>query len=347
MSKGISRGADFATQMAMEKYKQAQRRKLINEIEGPNTQEVANDLQGQPQEDIRQKFLEILPQIEQMSGRELTPEDLDGIWEQMSQSQRQQSQNQPQQQAPQEGGQNQDPFHKAKKYAAAGEHELAKLETERAKAGIKQSGEEKKLAFQETKDYRTHIDEQARAAKELDPVLDQMERLIKSKKLTNPIIAKLADKFGFLGLLDPSSQQFQGLSVGFLSNAKNIFGARLTNLDVQTYLDKIPRLAQTDSGKQVMIDNFRTLGEASKVRNNIKNQILKENKGIPPLDLEQQVDEKAMSELDKLAEKFNKSFYESSRTASGKILMRHRNGTLGEVPEDKVKSAIEKGYQLQ
>lgn len=337
---GISKGADLGMQMALEKYKQKQRQELMGKIEADQSQGTAKELQGQPQEDIRQKFLEALPQIEQAAGRELSPQDLDAIWNKMSQPQLQQ-------QATQQSGQESDPFLKAKKYAAAGEHELARLETERAKSGIKKSASEQKLAFDETKDYRTHVAEQARSAEELEPVLNQMERLIKSKKLTNPVVSKLADKFGVVGLLDPTSQQFNALSVGFLKDAKTIFGSRVTNFDLETYLDKIPRLAQTDAGKKALIDNFRTLGEASKIRNKAKNQIIKQNKGVPPLDLEEQVSEKVSPQLDKLAEKFNKSFYESSRSASGKYLMRHPNGTLGEVPQDKIEEAIKKGYQLE
>lgn len=225
--------------------------------------------------------------------------------------------------------------------------EVAREIREQEKIGSREKLAKRKEAFSETKDYRTHIADQARAAEELDPVLDQMEHLIKKGKLTNPIIAKLADKFGLVGLLDPSSQQFQGLSVGFLSNAKNVFGARLTNLDVQTYLDKMPRLAQTNEGKKTIISNFRALGEASKVRNKIKNKIIKENHGVPPLDLEEKVSERTEPELDRLFDKFNKGFYKPSKTDSGKILMRNRDGILGEVPEEKIKEAIEKGYQLQ
>lgn len=222
---------------------------------------------------------------------------------------------------------------------------LAQQQMEKKKFAYKQLADERKIALKETEPYRKSLETQARSFDELSPVLDQMEALIASKKLTNPVIAKLADKYGLVGLLNPQSQQFQALSVGFLQNAKNIFGSRVTNYDLQTYLDKIPRLAQTDAGKKALINNFKTLGEAAKIKNAEKAKIIKENKGIPPLDLEELVNQRAAPKLDKLSEKFSKSFY--SKSQSGKVLMRTASGALGEVPEDKVQEALQKGYILE
>lgn len=348
IGQGLSKAVDFTSQMGMEKFKQSQRKKLIEDVErGSAPQNFAD--QNQPQkEDLRQKFLDSLPELEnlkqQTMGEDLTPQDLDEIWEHVNKV-AQQPMQQTQQQA-------QDPASAArmrqKKYAMLGEHELARVAGDEAKSFEKKSGEEKKLAFDETKDFRKHVTQQSRSATELEPVLGQMERLIKQGKLTNPVIAKLADKFGLVGLLDPTSQQFQALAVGFLRDAKNIFGSRVTNLDLQTYIDKIPRLAQTDEGKKALIDNFRTLGEAAKIRDKTKNEIIKQNKGIPPMDLEEQVTERSAPKIDKLSEKFNRSFYETSRGASGKIRMRHPiNGILGEVSEDRVQDALQKGYVLE
>lgn len=187
--------------------------------------------------------------------------------------------------------------------------QLAKLLQDQQYHSAKIGFQEKKLALDETKDYRNTVQKQAQSASELEPVLNQMENLINTGKLSNPIIAKFADKFGLIGLLDPTSQQYQGLSVGFFKDLKNLFGAAVSDLDLTTYINKIPQLTQTDKGKRVLIDNFRVLGEASQVRNRIKNQIVRENGGIPPLDLQEQVEKKSAPILNKLGEKFNKNIY--------------------------------------
>jgi hypothetical protein len=71
-----------------------------------------------------------------------------------------------------------------------------------ALSSIYTSQQKERLAeLKETKDYRDKVSTQAIAARELKPTLDQMEKLVKSGKLTAPVISKLAKEFGVIGLL--------------------------------------------------------------------------------------------------------------------------------------------------
>src|ERR1700753_2535644 len=122
---GISQGAQFAAQMGMEKFKNAQRQKQIQAVEGLSGTKAAI-----PQEQLDQQFLEALPQIEKALGRELTPQDLDQLYshaQKMSGMMEQSNETE------------QDPFLKAKKYAAIGEHDLSRIETEKAKLQQKEN----------------------------------------------------------------------------------------------------------------------------------------------------------------------------------------------------------------
>lgn len=120
ISQGIGLGSQLATQLAMDKYKQNQRSKLIQQIEGGSYSQPSSPISDE-------QFLAALPQIEQQLGRELTPQDLDQLYSGL-----------------QGQSKTSDPFAKAKAYAAAGEHELARLETERAKLYEKQRYEQEK-----------------------------------------------------------------------------------------------------------------------------------------------------------------------------------------------------------
>lgn len=144
---GIQRGADFALQMGMEKFKQNQRKKLIEEIEGFSSQKPT---QQQPSQEVNQQFLDALPEIENQLGRELTPQDLDQIWKNFTQIQS------PSQKFAQEA--QEDPVKellmKQKKYAAAGEHELARAAGEEAKIAEKRNIEEKRQSFEKEKEER-------------------------------------------------------------------------------------------------------------------------------------------------------------------------------------------------
>jgi len=333
---GFQRGSELGLQQHYQNLQKQQQSQQRTESAG----HLANQLFGpgeSPQKDSLVSMLSNLEPADQIKGLQKLAEAQ--ILNQYLSSQQANAQGNPQQESsPNAPDLSEIP-------AIGGLAPLARQELEKKKFEYKKQSEEKKLAFDETKIYRDSLSQQSRSAQELAPVLDQMESLIKTGNLTNPVISKLADKFGLIGLLNPSSQQFQALSVGFLQNAKSIFGSRVTNYDLQTYLDKIPRLAQTDAGKKALIDNFRTLGDASKIKNTIKNKIIKENNGVPPLDLEDRVNEVSDKELNNLWQKFNKSFYKKS--PSGKILMKHPSGAIGEVDENNVQTALSKGYILE
>jgi hypothetical protein len=220
-----------------------------------------------------------------------------------------------------------------------------------ANIGLKKqrmNADEKKLALGETKEFRDKLSKEAQSAEELEPVLNQMISLVEGGKLSNPVFAKLLDKAGLNGLLNPESQQFQALAVGFLKDAKNLFGSRVTNFDLQTYIDKIPRLAQTDEGKKVLIDNFRTLGEVARIRNHAKNDILRENRNVPPLDLEEQVNKRSKPLIDKEAKKFNSSLKVAKKVSGSDkdtIEVVSPDGTRGRIPADRLSDAMKKGFK--
>src|SRR5579872_1107713 len=104
LGQGLSQGAQ------LEKQKMKQRQNLIQGIEADDHRLSQNDFMSQIKQSI--------PQIEQKLGFKLTPEQVESIGDQL---QRGQNHQEP------------DEFMKAKQYAAAGEHDLAKISSDEAK----------------------------------------------------------------------------------------------------------------------------------------------------------------------------------------------------------------------
>ena len=102
----------------------------------------------------------------------------------------------------------------------------------------------------------------------------------------------------------PDIEEFEKLSTDFVKNAKQYFGARLTDRDLITFMQTIPTLMQTDAGKKKVIDNLRSLNELSQIESKTARSIIKANGGIPPIDLEQQVKDKIGKKIDKVAKEF-------------------------------------------
>lgn len=105
-------------------------------------------------------------------------------------------------------------------------------------------------------------------------------------------------------LTSPDTEEFEKLSNQFISGAKAVFGARITDQDLKAYMAQIPTLSNTDAGKRKIIKSMKIANDAEHVRAKVMKDIIRENGGKRPADLAILVEERAQSELDKLAEKF-------------------------------------------
>lgn len=185
-------------------------------------------------------------------------------------------------------------------------------------------------ANKETQKYYDQILAEDKAAKSGDIRLQRMEKLInegslpistfynainglKGIKTGIPVIGTLIDALispvgGVLsslqrGVTAKDTEEFEKLSDDFVKDAKNFFGGRLTDTDLEQFMKTIPRLSQTDSGKRAVIRNMRIMNEMAHIRSEVMKQIIKEEGGRPT-DLAIQVEEIAEPALDRLAQEF-------------------------------------------
>jgi hypothetical protein len=190
--------------------------------------------------------------------------------------------------------------------------------------------------------YIQEVQKKANSAKENDMRLNRMEKLIDSGKLNNPQFASalktiksgIGGIFGHVGLdleglLSPESQEFNKLSADFVKSAKDIFGSRLTDTDLRTFLQTVPTLSQTNEGKKSVINNLKIMNKAAELKAKAARQLLKQYKGNIPLDFESEVDDLIKPELDALSEQFNNGFSGKSGKTSG--LAGDVVGSLGQV----------------
>jgi len=168
--------------------------------------------------------------------------------------------------------------------------------------------QEKQAAFKETKPERKEILASSKSAKENLARLNRMQELSNKGQLNNPLYIEGLKKFGLdiPALTTPDSQEFRKLETDFLRDAKNIFGARVTNFEMSQFLKSIPSLSQSKEGRERVIRNLKIFNEAALARSKAMKEIVKENKGVPPFDLMEKLDEKLSPRIDKLMEDFRK-----------------------------------------
>lgn len=161
--------------------------------------------------------------------------------------------------------------------------------------------------------YIAEVQSKAKGAKENKLRLDKMQKLIDTGELNSPQFAAALKtlKHGVFGfgldlesLLTPESQEFNKLSQDFVKNAKDIFGSRITDTDLKSFLETVPTLIQSDEGKKAVIKNLKLMNEADEVRNRVARQLMKKYGNKLPLDFRSEVEDEAKRDLDRIAEKF-------------------------------------------
>jgi len=210
---------------------------------------------------------------------------------------------------------------------------LASLEQQKQFHKEKLSAKEQQEVDKETKPYYDEIAKGYKAAKENNIRLERMEELINRGKLNAPFwvstLENLKEGFkipvigGSIALdlsaaLHPDTQEFQKLSTDFVKTAKDYFGSRLTDTDLNTFLKTIPNVAQSDEGKRRVIQNLKSFNEIALLRKKAADQIIKENGGKRPSNFDSLVDERIESQVDQIAKKF-KSNNTSNESIIGKI----------------------------
>lgn len=181
----------------------------------------------------------------------------------------------------------------------------------------KLSEKQQLAADKETKPYFDDVSKQAKAAKDGNMRLDRMEELVKKGNLSNPALASFLDVLergiplfsSHIGidlhaLESIDSQEFRKLSNDFIKNAKEFFGSRVTDQDLKAFLKTVPTLNQSNEGRLRVIQNLRSFNDIALLKKKAMNEIIAENSGERPRNLEELVDERTSDQVDAIAKNF-------------------------------------------
>lgn len=165
----------------------------------------------------------------------------------------------------------------------------------------------KEKAYSMTKQYRENILHMAESSKSNDMRLDRMNELNKKNELQHPLLYSALSKVGLNipSLQNADTQEFAKLTNDFLKDAKSIFGARVTNYEMAQFLRTIPSLEQTQEGRNRIIRNLKLAGKAAQIKAKAMRDIIKQHNNIPPLDIQERVEDRVGDQLDKISKLFS------------------------------------------
>lgn len=222
------------------------------------------------------------------------------------------------------------------------------------KEQIVEKAEKKQAVIDKRVDpFKRKLTDLAKGAEENNLTLEKMLNLINNDGVAGPLTGNVLDLLkegitvaGFplslnidlFGLTSSGTQEFKKLSTGLIRNVKDIFGSRISNQELRTFMDTIPTLNQSDEGKRRVIRDMRLLNEGYVVRKKAMDELLAENGGYAPHNLEDLVEKRARPALDKLSQDFKRSYVSPQQLA--KEYKSRKQGILG-VPFSTVESLLE------
>jgi len=226
---------------------------------------------------------------------------------------------------------------------------LAQLQLQKQQTATK----ERTTAFKETQKLRQEVLQKKQSADENIKRLDRMEDLLGTGKLTNPIYKGLLEKAGIdiPALMNPESQEFEKLSFDLTAGMAKDFGNRINIAEFKTFLRRVPSLSQSDEGKKRVIENFKNISIMPNImRHKAMQEVLRENQGVPPLDLAEQIEEKVGPQLSQLAEKVNMDLQigrnlQENVIEEGMVTVVAPNGKRGKIPQEKLEEALKAGFK--
>ena len=184
-----------------------------------------------------------------------------------------------------------------------------------------QQGEKKLLrddinrSWDRSEPIRKDVIDQARTWDKRLNSLGEMERLIKDGNLPDPTFFSILKKMGADDVLlsqDTPQQVFKSLVKDFITGAKDVFGGRVTNFELEQFLTMLPSLANTPEGNVEIIKNLKKVGQAAKIEAGILEKIEEEaiREGKPlPLNLRERLYTEGREKIDKVLSKVNLSPY--------------------------------------
>ena len=166
-----------------------------------------------------------------------------------------------------------------------------------------------------------------------------------SRFLINPETGDFYGAAQILGFKSPEAQQWSKVIARFQNRAKDAFGSRVTNFDLQSYMKQFPDLINTAEGRERILDMMEINYELDSLYDTALQRIYDKYGagGIPPEKAEELARKMIKEETDRLERKYlfldeENQIEESKPKLTGKMInVIGPNGEEGEMDEGELK----------
>lgn len=106
---------------------------------------------------------------------------------------------------------------------------------------------------------------------------------------------------------NPETELFVKTVNNFISAAKDTFGARVTNFDLQSFMNRLPKLSNSKEGRDLIIKQMNYLAKLDQLHNNSLREVYRKygTGNITPEDAERLAEENIIDKVEKIKTKFD------------------------------------------
>ena len=209
--------------------------------------------------------------------------------------------------------------------------------------------ESEKLEAKRQAEYADKVVKEYNAANTENMRLDKQEELSKSGKLSTPLMVQTLNSMGLpLSILgNPATEEYAKVEADFVRDVSQVFPGQIRNFEIVSYMKTIPSLLNSDEGKRAIIRNRRILNQGKIIEYNAYKDILKENKGKKPPNMDVLIEERIGPQKAALAQEFRKSMNEESDKFETKFTMVDSQGRTYQIPASKAEQATKDGLRFR
>lgn len=181
---------------------------------------------------------------------------------------------------------------------------------------------------------------------ELNPKITTMDKFNVNPKTGDLLIPQFAS---------PEAQRFVKTINDFTKNAKDSYGARVTNFDIQQFLKRLPTLTGSEEGRRQIIRQLTIMNNINLAREGALQEVIEEYGGIRNIDYDEAeriADKRSSKEIAGLRKEFSsigtsldKSYDREVSdlkkiVPNGHVLVEFEDGSIQAIKKDKVQEFV-------
>ena len=209
--------------------------------------------------------------------------------------------------------------------------------------------ESSKIEARRTADIQTDIVKDHNSSLAENTRLNRQQALSDKGDLSTGPMIKTLNVLGIpLAVLNnPDTEEFSKLEADYVRDVSQIFTGQIRVFEIQAYLKTIPSLMNSKDGRDAIIRNRRTLNEMKNIRFDAMKDIIKENGGKRPEQLDLLIEERTRDKQADLSDQFREGITDDVEKYQQTIPMLDKNGVQHNIPITKLKDALNQEFTPQ